>query len=304
VFVLKGAVPTLIDSGHPDPACQAHLDRGLADLGLRRADLAQVLYTHTHLDHMGGGVLAWGGDALRHVRHRASRGACAITARFGAYTHRLHRWEPWLRSLPDHPIMKRLWNERDDRHRGPRWLQIADTDGRAFADEDALSDGDVVLAGDRAFRVFDVHGHDPFHVAFADDDLLISGDVLLSAPTPLVPPMDDDAVAYGEALDRLAEDTPPLVLPAHGMPRSDGPAFAAAVRARFHDIDAAVLAAAQHADDPHPASVLAQMLDDRPDLRPPGDRLLDQLLANVHSHLERAVRLGRAERTPDMRYEA
>ena len=52
VILVRGACNVLIDSSHLDP--EAYLLPALADLGLRPGDIAWLLNTHVHGDHIGG----------------------------------------------------------------------------------------------------------------------------------------------------------------------------------------------------------------------------------------------------------
>ncbi|ADU51014.1 hypothetical protein Tmar_0900 [Thermaerobacter marianensis DSM 12885] len=53
VYAVLGRVPTLVDVGPGSPAAREALMRGLAAHGLELRSFAQVVITHTHLDHFG-----------------------------------------------------------------------------------------------------------------------------------------------------------------------------------------------------------------------------------------------------------
>jgi glyoxylase-like metal-dependent hydrolase (beta-lactamase superfamily II) len=298
VYVLLGRVPTLIDAGHPDAFSQDRLDQGLLALGLRRGDLAQVLYTHTHLDHLGGGVLTWNVPALAAVAHRIPSRAkdAEVDRSFGTYTRRLHSWDLWLASLPPHPLVD-LWLHRR-RHRSRSWLAVEAEDGRALPGL-PLVPGTWVDAGDHRLLVVEARGHDPHHICLLGEGgfAMWTGDVVLGTPTPLLPPMADDAQLYREALLRLRALRPKVVLPAHGPIFSDG---AAAIAATLRDFDAlsslvlGVVAGAAGAAV-GPGEVLEAVFEAHPPLRPRAEAMVGVLLGNVHSHLLRLARLGEIE---------
>src|SRR5437016_5766280 len=60
-WLLRGAVPTLIDAGVGEPEHLADLDEALAG-----ARLAQVLVTHSHTDHASGAAAI--AQRMPHVR--------------------------------------------------------------------------------------------------------------------------------------------------------------------------------------------------------------------------------------------
>ena len=297
VYVLRGAVPTLIDSGHPDPGTQRQLDRGLADIGMRRADFAQVLYTHTHLDHLGGGIASWGGDALAHVEHRLMRSAveAGVDVDFADYTTRLHEWFTWMNSLPDHPYLQSPRDLRDQHPHGTSWLGVAQGLGRTTGAP--FEPGDRIPAGDIQLEVVDVHGHDPHHVAFVEPSgrWAITGDVIVGAPTPLVPPMGDDAVPYRRALDRLAAIAPGRVFPAHGIVFDDGPEAIRRTAATFDAVAASVLRSVALMADDGPATaprILEKWMERDPSVREADQALPGVLLGGIHAHLLRLEHQG------------
>ncbi|GEM_PF-3433278 len=299
VYLLLGDVPTLIDSGHPDPETQRQLTRGLADIGLRRSDLAQVLYTHTHLDHLGGGMASWNTPDLVHVEHRLPRSAveARVDVDFGDYTIRLHEWFAWMNCLPEHPYLESLRRLRDAGPKGMPWLNIAEGLGRTTGRP--LDPGSVVEAGDLRLRVIDVHGHDPHHVAFVEESgrWAVTGDIIVGSPTPLVPPMDDDALPYRESLDRIGAEAPARIFPAHGLVFDDGPAAIAATAKTFDGFAESILRNLRRLSGgtkPTGAPPILQSYMDRNPIFVEADTALPGvLLGGIHSHLTRLRRLGR-----------
>ena len=303
VYVLLGSVPTLIDSGHPDPETQAQLDRGLEFLGLQRKDIAQILYTHTHLDHLGGGMKTWGTPELRHVEHRLPEGAvkAGVDTAFGAYTIRLHEWFEWMETLPDHPYLDGLRAMRSTHPEGSPWLRVAEGLGRTTGRP--LVPGTFVSAGDLRLEILDVHGHDPHHIAFVEENTrwAVTGDIIVGTPTPLVPPMGDDALPYREALDRIADLAPDRVFPAHGLVFDNGRDAIRSTAAHFDAFSASILRNLGRLGVSGPvgaAAILQTYLDRDPSFREADRALPGVLLGGIHAHLTRLERLG-AARQPE-----
>jgi glyoxylase-like metal-dependent hydrolase (beta-lactamase superfamily II) len=76
-ILLPGRPPTLVDAGMPFPESLAALTRGLAEHGVRLADVEQVVVTHTHPDHYGGAAAvvraaAEEGQTVRVLAHPAA----------------------------------------------------------------------------------------------------------------------------------------------------------------------------------------------------------------------------------------
>src|SRR3954453_20736099 len=53
-FLLPGRPLTLVDTGMPFPESAHGLEAGLAECGVRLADVEQLVITDTHTDHYGG----------------------------------------------------------------------------------------------------------------------------------------------------------------------------------------------------------------------------------------------------------
>ena len=75
VHVLLGAHPVLVDTGSPGEVYE--LQQGLAELGVRLADVTCAVVTHGHADHAGGArelqlrgvkIIAGEGDLWREIR--------------------------------------------------------------------------------------------------------------------------------------------------------------------------------------------------------------------------------------------
>ncbi len=298
VYVLLGKVPTLIDSGHPHASTQRQLTRGLRYIGLERRDIAQILYTHTHLDHLGGGMASWNDPALVHVEHRLPRSAveAGVDVGFGEYTIRLHQWFRWMDSLPAHPYLDRLRAMKNQHPGGMPWLRIAEGLGRTTGRP--LDPGSIVEAGDLRLRVVDVHGHDPHHVAFVEESgrWAVTGDIVVGSPTPLVPPMDDDAMPYRDALDRMAAEAPGRVFPAHGLVFDDGPAAIEQTAAAFDAFAASIVRNLRRlSGGTRPTGappILQSYMDRNPKFVDADTALPGVLLGGIHSHLTRLRRLG------------
>jgi glyoxylase-like metal-dependent hydrolase (beta-lactamase superfamily II) len=141
-----------------------------------------VLLTHAHSDHAGG-VAKIGGDVW------ASAKVKAMTT----------PWDP--RAL---------------------WLTFTGQQMPAFTVDHVL--GDSVTAGGRDWRVIETGGHATGGVSFFDGDVLVTGDALWEDGFGIIDPWIDGNSVFDdakEALDRLAELRPSVVIPGHGKPFAD-----------------------------------------------------------------------------------
>lgn len=212
--------PWLVDSGFPTTVDGLRL--ALADLRIVPQDVAGVLFTHTHEDHMGGAVALEQELGGRRVVW-AGTPSVLLDDWYGYY-EALPRWIDWLEGLlPDGPVREQVLALRRRRPHVP--LRTSGS-GRIHGTQ-RVAFGEELQVGTRTLRCLDARGHDPAHCAWLDpgSGILLSGDVLLGLPTPILPPYHDSSATYRQTLLRWQSlDGVRLVLPGHGRPLDDFPA--------------------------------------------------------------------------------
>jgi glyoxylase-like metal-dependent hydrolase (beta-lactamase superfamily II) len=267
---------TLVDTGLGLPDASARWEQALDGV-----EVARIVITHFHPDHVGGGE-----DA------RASTGA------------RVHQ------GSDDYDQCLRVWGSADWSERLADYLQrhglpddVGDElrrESRTFApfirfarDPELLREGDEV----DGWRVLELPGHADGHICLEHDGVLVAGDHVLGAITPTVglyPESRPDPLAdYQASLRRTIELAPRIALPGHGDPISDPVARAREIL-EHHDrrLDQTAAALGREPRSAYDVSVtlLGQGLDAS------GRRFA---LAETLAHLERLVHEGRAARTGD-----
>lgn len=214
-YLLDGDEPILFDAGTPGDDAGDELDEGLAAAGYDREDVAHVVLTHPHVDHIGQV------DALREA------GATVHAPR--RFQERLSRDPETIREAShdnlqeiglDDDWMDRILGRFGEAEAMIRDVLADDAVDRWFDIDSPTTVGGVELEG--------VHtpGHEATHVCFftdvGDERVIFSGDMLIEPfRAATINVRFDDGVRdsiedFRTALDRLAERSADHVYPGHG----------------------------------------------------------------------------------------
>ena len=191
-----GEAPLLIDTGYETHASETMRLIEANDVSAR--DIATIVHTHCHSDHIGGT------DALRALSH-------AKTAM--------------------HPI-EAEWLRVGERHL--TWLDYLDQNATLFPVDTELNEGDVLHAGDLTLHVFHTPGHSPGGIALYCPELrvIFSGDSVWQGDMGAVNIAIHGEAAFFDArasLDKLAALNAQAIFPGHGPAIYD-------VAANFHRV--------------------------------------------------------------------
>jgi glyoxylase-like metal-dependent hydrolase (beta-lactamase superfamily II) len=204
--------PVLVETG-PGSSLPA-LQDGLAQHGVRPADIRDVLVTHIHLDHAGAAGW-WARQGARIHVHQVGAPHLIDPERLLASARRIYG-----------DAMDSLWGEF-----------LASPAEKVHG----LRDGDVVEAGGLHFTAFDTPGHARHHMLYRLEDVAFTGDLAgirlggrpyLRLPTP---PPEFDLPAWLASLDRArAEKFSRLYLTHFGVV-DDVEGHWAEVESRLHE---------------------------------------------------------------------
>jgi glyoxylase-like metal-dependent hydrolase (beta-lactamase superfamily II) len=167
-------------------------------------------------------------------------------------------------------------------------VKIEETIDVEFAPDVAVADGEEIALGP-GLTMTAVHtpGHTSNHTcyALAEPSVLFTGDHVMGWSTTVVSPPDGHMADYIESLRKVAGRRDALLIPTHGPPRRDGPAYVTALVEHRLERERQVVDAVRRGLDTIPSIVAELYADVRPELHKPAGR-------SVLAHLVKLVDAG------------
>jgi len=222
VYLLKGeGTNTLIDAGHPSNS--ADLIKTLRAMGCQPEELTQIIYTHSHVDHFGGGVKLTRSVGTTHIIHQD---AMPDLRDYGSFLEKVrenisNRAEPFFAFYHDGGPM--FTRKELDTYCSKYFPNV--TGAPKLSPVEA---GENIKAGALTLKVISTPGHSPYHVCLYDERrrILFSGDIVVGRSTSI-----QDVNAYMRTLQKLRVLKPALLLPGHGPARKQpGRVFISAMK--------------------------------------------------------------------------
>ena len=223
IWLLKGEVPTLIDMGIDWQQSFDSFERQLRAAGVEITDIAHVLCTHGHEDHVGLAAEFIARHEVPLYLHEADH--IKLTDN--------RPGPPWM--ARDAEIVYALYDASGMpaeitapmRAQGVGAFHVAMGVGtRSYAHPRPLRDGERFQAGDRTLTVVETPGHAPGQVCFLDehDGFLFAGDQVLDkiSPNPIMEHMNGERypalVHYVRSLRRVRSLAVRCTCAGHGPP--------------------------------------------------------------------------------------
>lgn len=212
LYIFRGKVPTLIDTGTNAPEIYQALQEALKELGIQR--LEQVLLTHWHVDHAGGAKTLGKEGARILIGKRDYEEWVDFYSGESFKVFENYAKEIW--GVPPEPLALMLKYNRklNDLTALPEEVETIDI-------------GAVIQAGNYTLKAIFTPGHTAGHLSYYEEEmgLLFSGDFLLPDVVPYPGAwLENGAVVSGlpsylRALERVENLGAKAYFPAHGVTR-------------------------------------------------------------------------------------
>lgn len=214
VYLMKGSVLTLVDTGVNTELCYQQLVKQLSNRHVSISDIDQIVLTHIHEDHVG---------LLSKIMNETNA---------SVYVH--EKGIDSFISTGELPIEK----ERQADYMVSCFLRWgADKNirvwGRFYQEEIDLSrikflkEGDLLFAGDQYYQVLETPGHSQLDICLYNEEskVFIGGDLLLPDITPVAyiePPFPNKPIRsapliqYMNSLKKVPQSSTVAIYPGHG----------------------------------------------------------------------------------------
>ena len=213
VYLLVCKTPTIIDAGHPSKMSVLSLAKSLNDVGYKISQIKNVIFTHPHIDHMGGAVHFPERDKIRYI---SLEGAIKGPYDFDSYISKTR--EILISMQKKFPkAAQSEQNEDLDKFLDEYFLPT----GKITMDKTVVG-GELMHIDDFTLKVIHTPGHNPFHICLLDTDRkwLYSGDMIADKGPSFISGMGYNINKYLKSLsevETIAKEAPlKKILPGHG----------------------------------------------------------------------------------------
>ncbi len=214
VFLIIDDELMLIDAGPYSPDKSKKLSYALKISGFDIKDISRIVYTHSHPDHMGGGI---GLDGYNGIRHCIYWEAKKWVEQYGEYVSSVKSIAKNIfhEQLVLYPEVMDIYFDVVDHFWNPSFGEIQINE--------ELNEGDWISTGKFKFKVISTPGHSPWDISLWEEknSLLFSGDFLLSKSSTLTGGLNgfgSDLISYESSLKKINNHLNLIkcIYPAHG----------------------------------------------------------------------------------------
>lgn len=214
VFLIIDEQLMLIDAGPYSEGKSKKLSFALKQSGFDIKNISRIVYTHSHPDHMGGGL---GLDEHERIRHSIYWEAKKWVEKYGEYVNSVKSIAKNIFSeqLFLYPEVRDTYFDVIDHFWNPTYGEIRI--------DDQLHEGDLISTGKLNFRVVFTPGHSPWDISLWEEEnsILFSGDFILNKSSTLTGGLNSfgsNLISYESSLTKINQylNKTKCIFPAHG----------------------------------------------------------------------------------------
>ena len=280
-YLVMGEPLTLIDAGIGTPDALRALEHGLAERGLRLADIRQVVLTHKHSDHIG---------LARDVRDQSGATVYVHEDDWENVVHLDARHEEFLPLVLKH--LRSYGTPQPEIDSLTEGMKRFNRLARAVEAE-RLTGGQILPLGSAGLEVLHTPGHTQGSICLRHGRYVFTGDHVLPTISPNIGAGELRRSGmlrrYIDSLDRIArlQTADLLALPGHGGPFTDLAGRVAELKAHHAEREAAILTIVRGGGPMNVYQIARQLFGPLPSYH------LMLGTAEAHAHLEKLAAEGR-----------
>ena len=209
VYLIEDENLALIDTGRPEVFSVDALRRALAHLGYGVEDIKTLIYTHSHIDHIGGGV------ALDNLLKSTNIAFHETVEPLKDFSRFMEEWMLEFMSLLSRcPLSIKESLEESSIY---ELLTFPKLENRVVIHR-GVKEGDIIDLGETKLQVYHTPGHSPWDISLYEPEkrFLFTGDLITSPATVLVSTMGSNLTDYLNSLEKVGKITIDCMLPGHG----------------------------------------------------------------------------------------
>lgn len=209
VYLIEGKELTLVDAGFPRQETVTILSDSLKHLGYSLPDLSTIIYTHPHVDHLGGGLLINREVELKHIGYLGQ--PSGDEENFESLTDNARKAHLELGRHVLEGNLPRIGKEEVFNYIEIYFPRVGGLEGVID-----VKDGDTLDLGSTRLNVIYTPGHSSYHICLYEPTrkILFSGDLLIGKLPHLFNIRD-----FLKSLTRISQEEIGLILPGHGPVR-------------------------------------------------------------------------------------
>jgi glyoxylase-like metal-dependent hydrolase (beta-lactamase superfamily II) len=208
-YLIEDENLTLIDTGRPEAFSVNALKKSLVHLGYCVEDIKTIIFTHAHIDHVGGGIALADLLTSKNIAYYEAREKLQDFSRFNK------EWIKEFMSL----LSKCSSGVQQGLRESPTYELLKFPELKSgITIHRGVREGDVIDIGKTKLVVYHTPGHSSWDISLYEPEkrFLFTGDFITSPETVFVSTMGSNLDNYLDSLDKVSKISIDCMFPGHG----------------------------------------------------------------------------------------